>query len=195
MEIKFNNLHELKIAIEASKIEIPQFTSIREYENDYGQVSNYLVNLGQHYGKTLMADFTLLKFLSPEDFSRVPDQYKPYRGDAYNELLTSMRANTDKNKDNHTPASKAQTDAYEFITPNVKVHKVNEQVYITGFIIRKTILQEAPPQPPKRTRKKNPVKQAKKYMQQEFRTSTYRTFKLSKIKSIKINGQELILEL
>jgi hypothetical protein len=192
-EIKFKNVHEFKLAIEAGKITTPQFVSIRQYETNQGEIANYLINLGQHYGKSLMADFALLCFLSPEDFD-VPSEYESSRPEAYDELYTSMCANVDENKNNHTPASRAQSDLYITITPNIKMHKETGELYLNGFLIRKKVIQPAPPQPPKRSRKKNPVKQAKKFMTSIFKTSKYRTFKVSKITNIKINGNELILE-
>ena len=120
--IKFNNLQEFLIALEAGKIETPQFVSLRRYKNKNGEVSNYLINLGTHYGKTLQEDLATLNFLTADDFN-FPAVAEPLKYDAYDNVHATLTANTDKNKNNHTPASLRNSELYKTITPNIKKHK------------------------------------------------------------------------
>ena len=138
MEIKFNNSFEFKIALEAGKITTPKFINLVNYKSKNEEVADHLLNLGVHYGKTLEKDLTRFSFLSIEDFN-ISDELMPYANEAYNEKLESLQANTDKNRDNHTPASRRNLDLYETITPNIKMHKENGNLYLVGFSVRKTV--------------------------------------------------------
>jgi hypothetical protein len=189
MEIKFDNINEFKAALEAGKITKPRFVSIRNYQNKNDEVSNYLINLGINYKDLQREDLALLSFLSSEDFN-FPTIAQPFANDAYNELIESLIKNIDKDIENHTTMSKAQLDTYTTIAPNVKIHNETEEIYITGYIIRKTIITPGN----YKARNKRPKTIAKDTIRKVFKASQYRQFILKKIGTIRLNGLELIIE-
>jgi hypothetical protein len=189
MDIKFNSINELKAAIEAGKIKTPRFVSFRNYPNKQGEISNYLVNLGVNHKHLLEEDLIVLSFLSTEDFD-FPEIAQPYATKAYDELITSLTKNVSDDKEDHTTASKAQLDTYTTVLPNVKVHNETGEVYITGHVIRKTVIQPGEYKPTN----KRPKTIAKDVMRKIFKTSKYRQFILKNIQSMRINGLELIIE-
>jgi hypothetical protein len=189
MEIKFNNAFEFKIALEAGKIETPQFVHLKEYENKQSEISNYLINLGVHYGQTLQRDFAMFNFISLNDYN-IPTQLQYVANVAYEEVFDSLQANTDKNRDNHTPASRRNLDMYDFITPNIKMHKRTGELYLVGMIISKKII--TPGIYKERNSKDKTL--VKNILTKNFASHKYRQYFLSKITSITINGNKMSVE-
>ena len=188
MEITFKNVEEFKIALEAGKIKTPQFISIRNYENQKHEVSNYLLNLGVHYGRVLQKDLAVFNFMNPSDFV-LPERLEYIRNEAYEEALSSLTANTDKNVDNRTPASRRNLENFETVTPNIKVLKRTGEMYLVGMIIRKTLITPGV----YKERKSKDMTIAKAIMTKHFESNNYRMFFLSKITSIKINGVNMVI--
>ena len=188
-EIKFNNTDELKVAIELGKIETPRFVSIRHYENKNNEISNYLFNCGVSYKKLLEEDLVIMSFLSPNDFD-LNEQEMTVAEQAYNELINSLRKNTSDNIDDHTTMSKAMLNTFEYVAPNIKKHIETGDLYITGLLIKKTVIQ-AGQYPTRNSRLKTIVKNK---MKKIFKTSKYRTFILKNVDTIRLNGKEIIID-
>jgi len=189
--ITFNNIQELKVAYEAGTITTPQFVSIRNYRNQHGEVSNYLINLGVSYKKVVERDLMLMQFVDVNSFEFDSNIPQNVRERAFNELLESLSANSKDSIDQHTNASSSQIELYNKVIQNVKQHIHNEMLYLHGMLIKKTVV--TPGEYPQRN--KRILTRAKDTIRRVLSTSKYRHFFLSNITNIKINGKELILEL
>lgn len=190
MDITFKTVHELKVAVEAGQIEKPTFISIRNYTNKHGEVSNYLINLGTNYHNAQLTDLAMLQFVTPEAFD-IPEDLQEHAQPAYDAILSSARKNASEDKEDRTMMSQAQSDAYDTILPNIKIHKEKETLYLFGMLIRKTVI--TPGTYP--TVNSRPLTKAKNIIRKELATGKYRQFFLEGINNIKINGKELIVEL
>lgn len=189
MEITFNTLEELQIVLESSKIESPQFISINNYENAQGEISNYIINLGVDYFKKKQEDTIVLSMMTPEYFD-FPEELQPLATEAYNKVLLSFKKNSSNDKSNRTTASKAQSDTYKYLCPNIKQHNETGDVYLTGFRVRKTVLVEGEYGEDRRGN----MKKATDIITKHLSTSKYKIFKLEKIRNAKINGKLIISE-
>ena len=189
--ITFNNAHELQIALEAGTITSPKFVSLRGYENQYGENSNYLLNLGTSYHNAQMADLMMLQFCTVNDWNYPQHIDTATCNRAFDELHEAAQRNVSDNIEEHTLMSQTQLEMYDPIMPNVKVHIHKNTLYVYGMLIRKTVIQ-AGVYP---TRNKHLLTQAKDVIRRDFATGKYRQFFLDKIQEIKINGKELILQL
>ena len=169
MEIKFNNLHEFKTAMEAGKIEKPTFVSIRNYTNKNGETSNYLINLGTDFLNAKLEDIAFLQFVTPESFD-MPEDIKPYAEQAHTALLESAIKNASEDVEEHTTMSRTQIELYDYIAPNVKIHKEKEIIYVTGMLVTKKVITEG--EYP--TRNSRPLTKAKNIIRRELRTGKYR---------------------
>ncbi len=189
MEIKFNNAFEFLIALEAGKIELPQFVALHNYENKQGAVSNYLLNLGVHYGRTLERDLVMFNFLSINDYD-IPANLQYVAQEAYDEVHHSLMSNTDKNIDNHTPMSRIKIEEYDHPSANIKVHKQTGVIYLTGMIVSKKVLVEGE----YKERQSKDKTKVKNILTKNFSSNNYRQFFIHKITSIKINGKHMTIE-
>lgn len=190
MEIKFNNLQEFKIAVEAGQIEKPTFVSLRNYTNKHGETSNYLINLGTNYQNAKLEDVAFLEFIDTNAFD-VAEDLKPHMENAHAALLEAAVKNASEDVAEHTKMSQTQIETYDTIAPNVKIHKEKETLYLTGMLVSKKIVVEGT-YPVVNSR---PLTKAKNVIRRELRTSKYRQFFLSEIGNIKINGKELIVDM
>ena len=138
-----------------------------------------------------MEDLVTLQFLSTDDFNFGNDtEAYELRNEAYNILVEKLIKNTDKNVNNRTPASRRNLELYEYITPNIKMHKETGELYLVGMVIRKTVVEPIERKP----KNSKPLTRAKDTITRIYKSGKIRQFFLSKITSIKINGNELIIE-
>ncbi len=113
--------------------ETPTFVSIKNYQNNQGEISNYVINIGASYGNAKNKD---TEFLSePGNLAAIEfGSLAPYSEDARIALLTANL--------NPSNQSEAQTDTYTTICPNVRMHNDTGRIYIFGFKVSKTVLVE-----------------------------------------------------
>src|SRR5688572_26436947 len=65
------NIATLKTAFEAAKIGSARFVSIKNYHNQHGEISNYLINLGMKYADQRDKDINKLMMVSFEGVKEV----------------------------------------------------------------------------------------------------------------------------
>ena len=188
--IKFDNLNQFKASLEAGKITVPRFVSIRGYENSKSEISNQLINLGVNYANMVQNEIDRLQSLKIEDFESENMTIELLK-DAHTKLLDTMHRNISKEKEDHTNQSKAQRDAYTYLLPNVKYHNDTGHVYITGLLVNKTIIKEGNYPKPSKSR---PLTIAKRVLSKDSKLNKYRIFRLDRFSCIRLNGQELIFE-
>lgn len=164
----------------------PKFISVRNYTNEQGEVSNYVINIGADYGKAKEDDtVTLLdaENLKAIDFGSVA----PYSEEARIALLEANLKLTVASQNR----SDAQTDAYTTICENVRMHNDTGRLYIYGMRISKTVLIPGNYGPDTR----RPLTKAKDKIREGLKTSKFRQFCVDKIVEVKMNGETLEFEL
>lgn len=173
------------LAQEIAKINCPSFVSVMNYTNKEGETSNYTVNLGLSYGNAKEHDFLFL--LDDENFKSIyaamPEGLKPYAHVAWNEMKqAAVKTQVGENK-----RSKAQTDAYIVVAPNLRVHKQSQRVFIYGFVVSKTVI--------------NPIVYptvdssgetlAKRHIGEYLKTTKFRQMAFDTLASVRVKGEEL----
>ncbi len=130
-----------------------QFISVKGYENQKGEISNYSVAMGYNHGKMKATELAELLATSPAALSEaLPEHGYNIIAEAYGELVTSRTMNAEDNA--HI---QGQLDAYITLANGVKIHKETESAKITGLLLRKKVIAHAPDYAPKK-----PVKSSAK---------------------------------
>lgn len=158
------------------------FCSVKNYVNDEGEKSDYLINIGVNYQTAKQKD---IKFLTELDVTTMEwncpmvDIMK-----AQTELLNSLiKPNEAK--------SQAQKEAYIHINEAIKIHVDTFELFIFGMKERKTIKEAVDYGAD--TRK--PLTKAKDELRKLMKSAKYRQFKFKlNGMSVKTNGEELIFE-
>lgn len=122
---------QIKLILEAGKITSPKFVSIKNYRNQKGELSNYLFNLGMKYEDQKQKDLEQLTGFDTNGDTLLEQ--------ARLELIDAMVKN--QSDDTRTAQSQAQIDSYIQIAPNVKMHKETGDLYITGFLVKKEVIE------------------------------------------------------
>jgi len=90
----------------------------------------------------------------------------------------------------HSNRSNGQSNAYIKIAKNIKYNVETSQIYIFAKEVRKTILTEGVyPQTNKREKTK-----AKDFIKKSMKSSQYRTYVISEVQSVKLNGDTIELQ-
>jgi hypothetical protein len=155
----------------------PTFISVKNYRNEQGEVSNYVINIGADYGTAKNADTETLK--DAKNFEGV----KGYSDEARLALLTANLKPSNQ--------SKAQTDAYTTICPNVRMHNETGRIYVFGFRISKTVLVEGVYP----SVNSSPLTLAKEAIRKGLKAPKFRQYCLDKLVEIRMKGETLEFEL
>jgi len=158
------------------------FCSVKDYVNDKGEKSDYLINIGVNYQTAKQKDIEYLKnldVLSMEWHCPMVDIVK-----AQLELINDY-TNPNPRK------SQAQKDAYIHINEALKIHTDTMELFVFGSKVRKTIKEEGDYGADTR----QPLTKAKDEIRQLLKHTKYRQFKF-KLNGMKMkaNGEELIFE-
>lgn len=171
------------------------FVGIRGYANKNGEIANVTVNVGASYQNVLNGDLNKLNTITDESINQIAIETnlpKEILLQAIVELIDSIQKNLSKDLENHTNQSKGQIDAYIPICKGIKLHKESLNVNVFGFLNKKTIIQEGtyPPSP-----KSRPLTIAKNELKKrlDLQTEKYRIYNIENIESVKIQGNEIIL--
>lgn len=171
-----------------------EFVGIRNYTSSKSEISNQTLNVGIDVLKAKEKDLTSLKGLSIDSLYEIADSLEidhSIADKALAELLISGTKNVSKEIENRTLQSQAQTKAYTHINKGMKVLKETGHLYVSGFVIAKTVLTEGI-YPSVNKQAKTKIKDAVKN-QLELKMNKYRTFIFKDAESYKINGTELIV--
>lgn len=160
----------------------PTFASVKNYCNNQGEISNYVVNFGASYENAKERDIETLSdpsCIATLDFGSVVN----YAEQARIALLAAML--TESNQ------SKGQQDAYTSVFKNVRVHNETGRVYIHGFRISKQVLVPVSYKPVNSA----PLTIAKDIIREQIlKSSKFRQFCVDKLVEIKMNGETLEFE-
>lgn len=173
-------INKLETAIANSPTGV-SFLSIKGYTaKGTGEVSDVLINLGVKYDRAIQKD---IKKLETFDILRFTKSSKINLEIARTKLINSFV------KPNEV-RSQAQKDAYTHIgNTGLKVHNETGELFIYGFLRRKTVLVKGE----YKTVKSNDITLAQNELKSYLLTSKFRQYTVSNIEAIKANGS--ILEL
>jgi hypothetical protein len=158
------------------------FCSVKNYVNDEGEKSNYLINIGVNYQTAKQKD---IKFLTELDITtREWNCPKIDILKAQTELLNSLISPSQTR-------SQAQKDAYIHINEALKVHTETLELFVFGSKVKKTIVEAVDYGAD--TRK--PLTKAKDELRKLMKSTQYRQFKFKlNGMSMRTNGEELQFE-
>ena len=177
MEVVVEKYHAAELLMMLNDLERVQFISLKNYRNQEGELSDYVLIAGFDYERARQKDIVRLMSVSYEGLKEV----------ARREMLAALDDNS--NAETRSAASQAQIDAYRHIGKNSKIHIASMSVKIWAFCRAKKVLEPVTYKPVKSrelTILKNRIKK-------ELRMSTpnYRCFTLKEIVGAKISGQHL----
>lgn len=144
------------------------FFGVRNYENQNGEISNYVVNVKVNYDKLKIKDIETCKNFNTSNEIEIQ---------AKNALLTAFLKPTDATKNRQN----GQIDAYIYICDGVKMHKESLDLFFVGQRVSKKVL-VAGIYP---TVNSKPLTIAKNKIRKNFSTTNYRSFKIGNLDEIK----------
>jgi len=113
------------------------FVGLRDYTNDKGEVSDYVINVGIKHGVVLSRDLVArLPKIKAEHFLLYSEKYgENVALQAFNEKQISMEKSLTGTNDRAI----AQIESYVQIVPGVKMHIESGDFFITGYVISKKV--------------------------------------------------------
>lgn len=116
-----------------------QFVGVRGYENQKGEVSNYLVAVGYDHAKMKAAELSELQATSVAAMvAALPKHDENDVTDAFNELLVAKAKPV---KDN--PHALAQIEAYTALDNGVLINHETQNIMVRGLCLNKTVVKTA----------------------------------------------------
>lgn len=172
--MKQTNISEIgKLVAIISQIKTPSFVRIINYTNDKGgETSNYTINLGIKYENAKESDIEFLR--NPANVGS-------------DQLSQTARIEMLQARLNPGRGSRAQSDAYLTLCPNVRLHVEKQRIFIYGFVVRKDVVIPG-------TYDKvdsSALTLAKKKIEKELKATQFRQFAFDKLVSVKVKGEEI----
>lgn len=175
------NISEIgKLVAIISQIKTPSFVRIINYSNDKGggEVANYTINLGVKYENAKESDIDFLR--DPANIEKI-DFGKSVQW-AQTARIEMLQARLNPGK-----GSRAQSDAYLTLCPNVRLHVEKQRIYIYGFVVRKDVVVSGS----YASVDSSPLTLAKKKIEKELKATQFRQFAFDKLASVKVKGEEI----
>lgn len=167
-----------------------KFVGIKGYTNKHGEVADLTILTNFNVNNAKEKDLMTLKSLTDKDLKSIQIEANidiDIIKTALSELITSGEKNL--NEETKTNQSKAQEDAYIYITKSVKMHKDTHDIYIVGQRHTKKIIVNGN-HPIVNSRPKTIAKNTiKKYC--NLSMERYRTYKAGNLNTIQITGDTI----
>jgi len=172
------------------------FVSINNYlSQTSGQLANHLINANISVLNANKADYLALLAVTNDQLINWSIKFNialDIINKAYNELLESYRKNSSENFEDHTDASKAQSNAYIQIANGLRLNIESMQLHILAMEINKTVLIPAEPKKPTKSNNKTIAKNKIKY-ELNFKSIKFRSFIIQNADKLKISGEAINL--
>lgn len=173
------------------------FISVNNYESSStGEIANHVINVNISVKTAKETDLARLKACTETDLKDVVfagnKQFDLATAKlALSEMIAAGEKNLSANIEDRSNQSIAQSDAYIFLTPAIRLHKDTLQVHIFGQAISKTVLIKGI----YKTVNSAPKTIAKNFIKKhlDLRSDKFRDFILGNIDTIRINGETLEL--
>jgi hypothetical protein len=175
------DINVIKTIFEAAQIGKAQFVYVKNYRNQQGEVSNYLINLGMSFDEQRLKDIAKLENKQYEQ--------NTIKEIARLELLDSKIKNT--SDETRTKASEAQINAYLELCKNVKLHKDTFELHLKSFLVKKEVIQAVQYKEVASSKKTIAKRSIEKEL--DLSTAKYRQFKFTNMDQtvISINGEKI----
>lgn len=160
-----------------------RFVSFKGYENKEGEISNIVVNIGVSYANAKERD--IVKLSNAENFAHVKFEGTLVASFAEQARIALLESAIKPD----VAKSEAQKDAYDVITPNLKIHKETGNIFVFGFVHSKEVVVKGN----YKTVNSSALTMAKNVLRKELDAPKYRQYNIKKIGMVRINGE--IIEL
>lgn len=171
------------------------FISLNAYlAKTSGEIANHVINVNINIMTAKLSDLEKLKNVTESDLILISEKLKIAIDTcklALSELLASAEKNVSANIEDRTKQSQAQTDAYIFITPAIRLHKETLALHIFGQAISKTVLVEGTYKTVKSSDKTLAKKAIKKHL--DLRAEKFRDFIIENTEAVKVQGDTIII--
>ena len=156
------------------------FVSIKNYENEQGEIANHLFNIGRSYEKAIQKDIETLRNL---DLTTLNSKHPlTLLEEARTELINAfLKPNENR--------SNGQKNAYLSILNGLKVHVETGFLYVWGFREQKTIIKAGT----YKMVNSKPLTLAKDELRKLLQTNKFKNFKIKVGETIKGGGETLEL--
>jgi len=169
------------------------FISILDYvSKTSGEVANHVINVNISIMTAKLADLEKLKNLSEAELVKIAEASKFALETvklAYSEMLASAEKNVSANVEDRTKQSQAQSDAFIFITPAIRLHKETLALHIFGQAISKKVLVEGTYKAVNSSDKTLAKKAIKKQL--DLRAEKFRDFIIENAEAVKVQGDTI----
>lgn len=155
---------------------MPKFLGVRGYENQQGDVSNYVILTNAIYGNAVAADIATLTALVAT-FTPESDATMVLAAQAL--LAAFIKPNENR--------SKGQTEAYTKLNGTVKKHNTTGVYYVYGYMVQKKRLSLGVQKPDTRS----PLTKAKDAIRKTLKTGRYSQFPISYGDSFNVSGHRV----
>jgi len=163
-----------------SSLKGASFCAVKNYHNNKGETSDYVINVAVNYGKMKERD---IKILESTTFS------EPFKEKIRKKMLAAAILN--KNKKTATNQSISQREGYLNVSDGIRVNLKSGRLFIYGQIISKKINISIP----EKIINSHPATIAKKQIEEELNLSCprFRQFAFDKLSLVKC-GQEFTIK-
>lgn len=192
------NKSEIKFVTTMSKAtSSTQFASFL-YENAQHEKSKYVINLNVDYERVYREDLELLKeqlnaineVITESEMSE--DQELEVK--ALQALISSYENSLEKGIGNNDNYTQKDVEYIYFktkdgkIIPNIKMHPDTGDVHVTGFLVKKVVVEAGDPKKPVNSR---PLTIKKDHFRNMTKLSKIRNFKLANADKARLNGETI----
>jgi len=165
-----------------------------EYVNRFGEKAGRLIQINTNYENALRKDLEIIpevEYVQNEEYDRA------IFITAQAELLKSAKMSLGIKDDSMNKTdiekqanrSKGQIDAYVQIAKNIKYSIEKQQLYIFAKEVRKNVIEEG--DYPETNKHKKTI--AKDFIKKSMKSSKYRTYVITNVAEIKVNGDTIQL--
>jgi hypothetical protein len=180
----FNNLQGLKGVT---------FVALNNYlSKTTGEIANHTVNIGLSVKNVKENDLVKLQACDEATISAIALKSMlavEVCRIALAEMIESAKKNLSEKPEDRTTQSQAQTDAYIFITPAIRLHKETQELHIFGQGIQKKVIVEGE----YKTVNSSAKTLAKKAIRKALNLSAdkFRDYIVANVESVRMNGETL----
>ncbi len=170
-----------------------KFISVNNYiAKTSGEIANHVVNVNISVLNAKRKDLQTLKECSADVLALIAVNSKialETLKQALQEMIASSAKNLSAKKEDRSKQSQAQTDAYIFLTPAIRLHKESFEVSVFGQAINKTVIQEGEYDDKKVNSSDKTI--AKKLITKHLnlRAGKYRNYVLGHVDNLKVSGE------
>jgi hypothetical protein len=148
------------------------------YTNEQNEKQHTTFNVGVSYEKSKQKDLEYLKNL---DITELNSELSA-------DLLTEATQSLIDDFEKTISKEKVKVNNFIHITNGLKQHTENNELYVYGMLVHKTILSEGE----YKEKNSKPLTIAKNIIRKNLKTSKYRQFKIGKAEQFKIKGDTIM---